>query len=169
MRLLRSSNQKGAAAAEFLVVGMTLFIPLSLCLFYTAQMLWIWHSAAEMTREGARYAATHCWQNGSNVRNYMQTNFVATPDRQQFTGGSAEIAVTYFGRVPETGELTEFFCDSECSLGCVPDVVKVQILNYNYQTFLTYWGLPPVPLPDLQTTVPMEGAGCDPETGTCTP
>ncbi len=162
-------SQRGAAAVEFLVVGMTLFIPLSLCLFYTTQMLWIWHSAAEMTREGARYAATHCWQNGSNVRNYMQTNYVPTPDRDQFVGGTAEIQVTYFGRDLTSGDLIEFFCDTECSLGCVPDVVKVQIRNYEYRTFLSYWGIPPVPLPDLQTTVPMEGAGCDPDTGSCNP
>lgn len=169
-RLQRARKcRKGAVATEFILVGMTLFVPLSLCLFYTAQILWIWHSAAEMTREGARYAATHCWQNGSNVRNYMQQNFVATPDRDQFTGGATEILVTYFGRSAETGELTEFFCDSECSLGCVPDVVKVQIQNYEYRTFMSYWGLPPVRLPDLQTTVPMEGAGCDPDTGTCNP
>jgi hypothetical protein len=164
-----TQHERGAAAAEFLVVGMTLFVPLSLCLFYTAQMLWVWHSAAEMTREGARYAATHCWQNGSNVRNHMQTNFVATPDRDQFTAGAADIAVTYFGRNPENGELIEFFCDTECSLGCVPDVVRVEIQNYTYRTFLSYWGIPPVPLPNLQTTVPMEGAGCDPDTGACNP
>jgi hypothetical protein len=170
MRPLRfRKSRRGAVAVEFILVGMTLFIPLSLCLFYTAQILWIWHSAAEMTREGARYAATHCWQNGNNVRNYMQQNFVATPDRDQFTGGAAEILVTYFGRSPDTGELIEFFCDSECSIGCIPDVVKVQIQNYEYRTFVSYWGLPPVRLPDLQTVVPMEGAGCDPDTGTCNP
>ena len=59
-------GEKGATAVEFLVVGMTLVIPLCFAMFFTAQILWIWHSVAEMTREGARYAATHCYQNGTN-------------------------------------------------------------------------------------------------------
>jgi hypothetical protein len=30
-------------------------------------------------------------------------------------------------------------------------------------------GLPPVALPDFRTTLAMEGAGCNPEEGTCLP
>jgi hypothetical protein len=86
--------EKGATAVEFLVVGMTLVLPLCFAMFFTAQILWIWHSVAERTREGARYAATHCYQNGSNVRNYMQRAAPAMPDRDQFINGAAEIAVT---------------------------------------------------------------------------
>ncbi len=166
---MRSHRERGATAVEFLVVGMTLVLPLCFAMFFTAQILWIWHSVAEMTREGARYAATHCYQNGANVRSYMQTNAPVMPDREQFVSGSVEIRVTYFGRATETNELSEFSCESECSLGCIPDVVKVQVLNYEYRNFLVYWGVPPVQLPDFQTTVAMEGAGCDPDTGVCTP
>lgn len=161
--------EKGATAVEFLVVGMTLVLPLCFAMFFTAQILWIWHSVAEMTREGARYAATHCYQNGANVRNYMQRSAPAMPDRDQFINGAAEIAVTYYGRSAESNELTEFSCDTECSLGCIPDVVKVQVRNYEYRNFLIYWGIPPVQLPDFQTTLAMEGAGCDPDTGSCNP
>jgi len=162
-------SQRGATAVEFLVVGMTMVIPLCLAMFFTAQILWIWHSAAELTRMGARYAATHCYQGGSNVRSFMQTNAPPMPDRDQFVSGSAEIVVSYYSRGTETADLTEFTCESECSLGCVPDVVKVQITNYEYRNFLIYWGIPPVRLPDFQTTVAMEGAGCDPDTGACNP
>ena len=162
-------GEKGATAVEFLVVGMTLVIPLCFAMFFTAQILWIWHSVAEMTREGARYAATHCYQNGTNVRSYMQRNAPVMPDRDQFVSGSAQIVVSYYGRTLESNELTEFSCESECSLGCIPDVVKVQVTSYQYGNFLNYWGLPPVQLPDFQTTIPMEGAGCDPDTGACNP
>jgi hypothetical protein len=163
-------KQKGAAAVEFLLAGMTLVVPLTFALFFTAQILWIWHSVAEATREGARYASTHCYQSGTNVRNYISARALpAMPERDQFANGSVEINVTYYGRTPDSNELSEFSCETECSLGCIPDVVKVQIRNYEYRNFLTYWGIPPIQLPDFQTTVPMEGAGCDPDTGTCIP
>jgi hypothetical protein len=163
------NRQKGAAAIEFLVVGMTIVVPLSLCLFFTAQILWTWHSAAELTRMGARYAATHCYQAGSNVRTFMQTTAPAMPNRDLFVGGAAEFVITYYGRPAESTELAEFTCENQCSLGCIPDVVKVQITNFEYRNFLNYWGIPPIPLPDFQTTVAMEGAGCDPDTGVCNP
>ena len=28
---------------------------------FVAEMLWVWHSVVDFTRDGARYAATHCW------------------------------------------------------------------------------------------------------------
>lgn len=165
----RQRAQRGATAVEFLLVGMTVALPLCLSIFYIAQILWVWHSAVEMTREGARYAATHCYQNGANVQTYMQQNVPVMPDRDKFQQGGVQIQVTYFGRAQDSIDLNEFTCESECSLGCVPDVVKVQISGYEYRTFLTYFGIPPAVLPDFQTTIPMEGAGCDPDTGVCIP
>ncbi len=166
---MRRRSQKGATAVEFLLVGMTVALPLALSIFYIAQILWVWHSAVEMTRDGAQYAATHCYQNGANVIAYMQRNVPVMPDRDEFRQGTVQYIVTYFGRAQETNDLSEFSCDSECSLGCVPDVVKVQITGYEYRTFLTYFGIPPAVLPDFQSTIPMEGAGCDPDTGVCIP
>ena|SRR5436190_2059210 len=167
MRRIRS--RKGATAIEFLLVGMTVALPLSFAMFFTAQILWMWHSVAEMTRDGAKYAATHCYQGGSNVRAYMQSHVPAMPYQEQFINGPVEINISYYSRAADTNELSDFSCDSECSLGCIPDVVKVQVTNFEFRNFLTYWGIPPVPLPDFQTVVPMEGAGCDPDTGTCNP
>ncbi len=166
---MRKESRKGATAVEFLMVGMTVALPLGLSIFYIAQILWVWHSAVEMTRDGARYAATHCYQNGANVVAYMRQNVPVMPDRDQFRQGTVEFVVTYFGRGQESNDLSEFSCDSECSLGCVPDVVKVQITGYEYRTFLTYFGIPPAVLPDFQSTIPMEGAGCDADTGVCIP
>ena len=36
--------------------------PLTFALIFTAQLLWIWHSVNDFTRQGAGYAATHCWE-----------------------------------------------------------------------------------------------------------
>ena len=52
--------------------------------------------------------------------------------------------MTYFGRDPETGELTDFPCEQgECSTGCVPDAVTVSVTNYEFRRFSGYLGLPP--------------------------
>jgi hypothetical protein len=34
---------------------------------------------------------------------------------------------------------------------------------------MAFLGLPPVSLPNFQTSLPVESAGCDAESGTCTP
>ena len=57
----------------------------------------------------------------------------------------------------------DFSCDGNCSTDCVPDTVTVRIRNYQFPRFMSFLGLPPVPLPDFRTSLPMEGAGCDPE------
>jgi hypothetical protein len=47
--------------------------------------------------------------------------------------------------------------------------VRVSVTGFEYRTFVTSLGLPPVPIPDFQTSLPIESAGCDPEQGTCLP
>ena len=87
---MRRRSQKGATAVEFLLVGMTVALPLALSIFYIAQILWVWHSAVEMTRDGAQYAATHCYQSGANVIAYMQRNVPVMPDRDEFRQGAVQ-------------------------------------------------------------------------------
>lgn len=165
----RQKRQKGAVAVEYVVVGLTLVLPMTFAIIFSAQLLWIWHGVSEMTREGAHYAATHCYQGGTNVRNHMQSVVPPMPNQEQFRGGTAEINITYFARDPETGDLIDFTCDTQCSLGCVPDLVRVEVSQFEFRSFLQDWGISPVPIPNFQTTVPMEGAGCDPDTGSCLP
>jgi hypothetical protein len=43
------------------------------------------------------------------------------------------------------------------------------VTNFQYQLFVTTLGIPPIPIPDFHTSVPMESAGCDPEQGVCLP
>jgi hypothetical protein len=166
----RRQNQKGQTLVEFSLIYVLLLIPVSFAIIFTAQLLWIWHSAIEWTRDGARYAATHCYQaGGGNVISYMRTHVPTNIDQDQFTGGQAEVQIQYFTRNAESGTLDEFACESECTPDCVPDVVTVRVLNYEFRRFFAYLGLSPITMPDFATTVPIESAGCDPESGTCTP
>lgn len=163
-------RQRGQATVEYAIVLAGLLIPVTFAIIYTAELLWVWHSVVNFTRDGARYASTHCWQaSGDNVVNYMKQNVPLMFDRDQFTGGAADIQVTYFSKDPDSGALTPFACDAECSTECVPDTVTVAIANYEFRNFVAYLGLPAVRIPNFQTSLPIESAGCDPEQGTCLP
>ncbi|MDX2181206.1 MAG: TadE family protein [Bryobacteraceae bacterium] len=165
-----SGGKKGQAATEFALAYIAILVPVTFAMIYTALLLWTWHSISDFTREGARYAVSHCWQNGAgNVLTWMRQNVPLTWDREQFVSGPAEIQVLYYARNPESGELTEFTCDGDCSTACVPDVVKVAVANYEFRGFVAYLGLPPVRMPDFQTSLAVESAGCDAETAACQP
>jgi hypothetical protein len=158
-------------AFEYALVYGTVVAPVIFGIIFLAQLLWIWHSVVDFTRDGARYAATHCWMgSGDNVVGYMRTHVPLMIDRDQFQTGGAEITVSYYSRDPASGELVDFTCEnSECTPGCVPDAVTVSVGGYEFRRFVTYLGLPAVPLPDFHTSMPMESAGCDPEQGICVP
>jgi len=165
-------RNRGQATLEYVILLGTVILPLTFGLITLAQLLWTYHSVVELTRMGARYAATHCWQpSGENVRNWMRQNAPLMLDRDAIVNGSAELRIEYFRKDPDSGALIEFTCETgECSPACIPDVVTVRVANYEFRQFITtYLGLPPVQMPDFATTVPIEGAGCDPEQGTCTP
>lgn len=170
--LRRRRYQSGQSTLEYVLTAGTLFLPMSFMVIFTAQLLWTWHSAVEWTREGARYASTHCWQgNGENVRAFMRRNVPVHMDQQEFSTGTAEIAVLYYRRNPDSGALEEFTCDggSECSTECIPDALTVQVTGYEFRHFMGAIGLPPVTMPNFQTSLPVESAGCDAEQQVCEP
>lgn len=164
-------KRRGQATLEFILSYSALVLPITMMIIFTAKMLWVWNTVNDFTREGARYASTHCWQgDGGNVSTWMKQNFPLTFDRDQFTQGPAEIQVAYFGRDADTGELTEFACEGgECTAACIPAVVRVTIAQYEFRSFVSYLGLPPITIPNFQTTVPMESAGCNPDSSDCLP
>jgi hypothetical protein len=155
---------------EFAIIYSFIILPLGFMLIFVAEMLWIWHSVVDFTRDGANYAATHCWQSdGDNVSKYMTSHVPLMIDMDQFISGAAGIAVSYYQRDPTSGSLSDFSCDSgDCTTNCIPDVVSVSITGYQFTRFSGFFRLPAVPLPDFHATMPMGGAGCD-ETGTCLP
>jgi hypothetical protein len=170
LRGLRN-GKRGQSTIEFALTYAAVILPVTMMLIFGSQLIWVWHSAADFTREGARYAATHCYQGGgANVLSYMRQNTPLMVDRASFSEGAAEIEVTYFSRNAESGELEEFACEgSDCSRECVPDMVRVRISDYEFSHFFSYLGLPPVRMPDFQTIMPMESAGCSPDEEACTP
>lgn len=155
-------RRRGQSTVEFVLIYGGVLLPLTFMIVFTAQLLWVWHGVVEFTRDGAQYAATHCWQSGAeNVLNYMRTHLPRMLDMDQFQSGPAEIVVEYFHRDPETGALIEFSCEGgDCSTACVPDLVTVRVRNYEFRRFTGFMGLPPVPLPDFRMTLPVESAGC---------
>jgi hypothetical protein len=160
----------GQELVEYALVTAGVTIPLVFAIIFTAEIFWVWHSVVDYTREGARYAATHCWQaDSANVVNYMTSHVPRMIDMDQFRNGAATITVRYQARDPESGGLVDFACENaECSTGCIPDVVTVSVTNYQFRRFVVPLGLPPVTLPDFRASVAMGGAGCD-ESGSCTP
>jgi hypothetical protein len=164
-------RRKGQASLEYVIVSAGVLIPLTFMIVYTAQLLWTWHSVVEWTRIGARYAVTHCYQNGGeNVRAFMRTNVPPNLDQLEFQSGGATIEIAYFQRDPETGTLIEFNCSGgDCSTECVPDAVTIGVTGYQFRAFMAFLGLPPVSLPNFQTSLPVQSAGCDAESGVCNP
>lgn len=164
-------RRRGQATLEFALTFAAITMPVTAAIVFTAQLLWVWHSIVDFTREGARYAVTHCYQaNGQNVVEYMRAHVPPMIDGEQFALGGANIEVLYFRRNQETGQLEEFTCEgAECSTECVPDAVTVRVSGYEFRRVLTTLGVPPVPLPDFRTSLPMESAGCQPDGSACLP
>ena len=164
-------KKRGQATVEFALIYGLVLLPLSFMVIYACELLWVWHSAAEWTRAGAKYAATHCFQqDGGNVKQWMQSNVPLVVDRNRFASGEVDINVSYFSVDPGSGDLLPFTCTgTECSPECVPETVRVTVGNYEFRRLLDVLGLPPVPLPDFRTVASMEGAGCNPEEQSCQP
>ena len=165
--MTRRNRQSGQAITEFALIYAAALLPLTFMLVYVSEMLWIWHSAADFTREGARYAATSCWEpdgSASNVLAHMQ--LVEPRVMTQFQNADSQILVSYF-TLDASGNPTPF--DGSACTGsiCVPDSVSVSVSNYQFQLFSGLFKLPPVTMPSFSTTVPMESGGFQDNTGVC--
>jgi len=154
-----------------LVMG-TVMVPLTFGLMVAAEVAWTYHSLVTLTRQGARYAATHCYQDsaGSNVVNWMQANAPLFIDREQLLSGEAQIQVSYWRHDPDTHETVPFGCAGDsCTAQCVPDSVTVSLSGYRFRHLMTLLGLPPIQAPAFSTTVEMESMGANPDTGVSSP
>ena len=163
------SKRSGQAAIEFALLYGAVILPLLFGTVFVAEMYWVWHSMVEFTRDGARYAATHCWQSDNqNVLGYMQSHVPRVIDQNQFqVGGSAQIVVEYFQHDPDSGQLVSFAgCSADCAVSCVPDAVTISVTNYQFSRFVNLVKLPPVVLPAFPTSMPIESNGCD-QDGNC--
>jgi hypothetical protein len=170
---MRGSIQirRGQATVEFALIYGLVLLPLTFMIVFGCEMLWVWHSVADWTRFGARYAATHCFQqDGENVKNWMRNNVPLMIDQDKFALGDVAINVEYFSEDSGSGLPEPFTCSSaECSPACVPQTVRITVSNYTYRRMLDVFGLPGVPLPDFRTVSSMQGAGCNPDEQICLP
>ncbi len=150
---------------------MTVLVPATLGLIIFAEAAWTYHSLVQLTRRGARYAATHCWQDsaGSNVVSWMQTNAPPFVDREQLSTGGAEIRVEYWTHDTATHETVPFACGGSCSPECVPDSVTVSVNGYQFRHMLSLLGMPPIQVPPFATTMEMQSMGANPDTGISVP
>jgi len=64
----RRSKQSGQATVEYAITFAAIMAPLMFAIIFTAELLWVWHSIVDFTRDGASYAATHCFEAGGRKR-----------------------------------------------------------------------------------------------------
>jgi len=169
----RFRTKRGQATVELALVLLFAVLPLSFGLIAFLEAAWTYHGLAALTRLGARYAATHCFQDssGQNVVSWLtDLNNAALPvfpDRQQLATGGIQITVQYWTHDPDQGSIP-VLCNASCDAQCVPDSVTVGVAtsnpnSYQFNRFLTSLRLPVLQLPAFSTTVPME-SGVDPVT-----
>jgi|SRR5579871_236278 len=164
------AGRKGQSTVEFILAFGAILLPMTFMLIFVSQLLWVWHSVNEFTREGASYASSHCWESsGQNVVDFMRANVPPMVMGDQVQSGPAQISVAYFSQ-DDTGQLAPYSGGGDCSTSCVPDVVTVSISGFQFGSFLTSVGLPPITVPNLQASLPMESAGFNADTpGACVP
>ena len=162
---------RGQATVEMALALIAGIVPITLGLVAFTELAWTYHALTTVTRQGARYAATHCWQDdaGSNVMSWMQANVPAFPDRTLMAAGGIQIQVSYWMHDPLTRQSIPFSCGGGCSAECVPDSVTVSIVGYQFNHFFPMLGLPPLQVPPFSTTVEIQSAGGDPETAVSSP
>ena len=172
MKYFRTENRArrtswGQASVEMALVFGTVVVPSVFGLLMVAQAVWTWGSVVHLTRLGAKYAATHCWQDasGSNVVNYMQSNAPPMMDRQQLVTGAAQILVQYWTQDGANHQTVPFDCAESCTAACVPDAVTVTVSGYRMGGLPQVLRLGTLGMPDFSTTMQVESAGGNPDTG----
>lgn len=123
--------QRGAAAVEFGLV-LIVFLALLIGIIEFARFLYVFNSAAEATRAGARTAVVSV-KNSPAIRSEMRLILEDVKD--------AEIAVSYL------------------PLNCAADCAYVEVALNNYAVAPIFWPIDPIVLPPFTTTLPIESLG----------
>jgi hypothetical protein len=165
------TSSRGQAAVEMALALVAVIIPITFGLIAFTEIAWTYHALAAVTRQGAQYAATHCFQDdsGSNVVSWMEAHAPAFPDRALMASGGIQIQVNYWMHDSDTHQSIAFSCGGGCSPDCVPDSVTVSIVGYQFSHFFSLLGLRPLQVPPFSTTVAIESSGGNPETGVSSP
>ena len=56
---VRRRGESGQTTVEYGLLYAGVILPLTFAIIFAAEMLWVWHSVVDFTRNGAQYAATH--------------------------------------------------------------------------------------------------------------
>ena len=161
----RGKNRRaGQALTEFAILYAGVVLPLTFMTIFVAQALWVWHSVADFTRDGAHFAATHCATDGTNVIAYMQSHVPPMIDQAQFQSGTVAIQVQYF-TIAADGTSTAF--DANACGSCVPDAVSVSITGYEFSRMAAFFRTGGPVLPPFTTNLPMESGGFQDASGSC--
>lgn len=127
----KNKAQRGAAAVEFGLV-LVVFLALLIGIIEFARFLYVFNSAAEATRAGARTAVVSA-MNSPAIEREMRL-ILEDVD-------ASEIAVTYL------------------PLNCATDCSYVQVELNNYTVTPIFWPVDPIVLPPFTTTLPVESLG----------
>jgi hypothetical protein len=164
-------DERASTTFETALMMAFVLIPITFGLIMTTGALWTWSGVVHLTRIGATYAATHCWQDpgGSNVVAYMQANLPPVLDPNQITNGQAQISVQYWTQDPVGHQTIPFICGASCAPDCAPDAVTVTVTGYQFNVVTGIIGLQPIPMPPFSTSVQVESAGANPDIGAYLP
>ena len=172
-------NQQGLATVEFAIVGALLML-LLLGVIEFARLVFVWNTATEATRRGARIAAV-CPVNAPAIqnvtvfndpaiRNITVFNDDATSGQSALITGlsSADVQVEYLDAGGNPADCTYCNCDDTCGDTSFVSIKYVQVSIENYQHTLAF---PPITLtmPPFETTLPRESLGIVPGVGSQCP
>jgi len=164
-------KQQGLATVEFAIVGALLML-LLLGVIEFARLVFVWNSATEATRRGARVAVV-CPVNDPAIRNVAVFNDPATPGASSLLPGlsTADVRVRYLDAGGNAVDCTYCNCDDTCGDAPFVSIKYVQVSIENYRHTLL---LPPplnktLTMPAFESTLPRESLGVVPDVGSqCT-
>ena len=161
-------KQQGLATVEFAIVGALLML-LLLGVIEFARLVFVWNTATEATRRGARIAAV-CPVNAPAIQNVTVFNDPATSGASALLAGmsTADVKVEYLDVGGNPADCTYCNCDDTCGDTSFVSIKYVQVSIENYQHTLAF---PPITLtmPPFETTLPRESLGIVPGVGSQCP
>ena len=166
-----NKKQQGVATVEFAIVSALLML-LLLAVIEFARLAFIWNTATEATRRGARVAAV-CPVNAPAIRNVAVFNDDATSGPSALLTGlsTADVRVEYLDGGGNPVDCTYCNCDDTCGDAPFVSIRYVQVSINNFQHTLL---LPPplnltLTMPPFESTLPRESLGVVPGVGSQCP
>ena len=149
-------KQQGTTTVEFSIVATALFLTL-FGVIEISRAFFVWNTAGEMTRRGARVAAVCPIDHEGVARVAMMGDPNGGDNSPLFRHiTTANISITY---LDDNGNPTDIYPEAEH--------VRVEIINYAHNLIIPFLpeALRTVNMPAFSTTVPVESLGLVPDDG----